>query len=80
MMMEGSEGNFSTLVNVLSIGKRFQVENDKARELINEMIDTIEHHWTSVCEETNLSVVERDRLWGNCLFNPFCFRGWDGQT
>lgn len=76
MAIEGSEGNFSTLVNIQSISEYFQITPENARALINEMIHTIELHWTEVCKEANLSVVERNRLWGNCVFNPFCFREW----
>jgi serine/threonine-protein kinase HipA len=76
MAIEGAEGNFSTLVNIQSISEHFQITKKNASELINYMIDTVENHWAAVCEEANLSVVERSRLWKNSIFNPFCFRGW----
>ena len=76
MAIEGLEGNFSTLANIYSIRQYFQLTDSSAREIINEIVETIRSRWMSVCEEANLSMVERNRLWGNCLFNPFCFRNW----
>lgn len=76
MAIEGIEGNFSTLVNVHSICEYFQLSNEKARELIQEMIGGIENYWPLICEEANLAEIERNRLWQNAVFNPFCFRGW----
>lgn len=76
MAIEGSEGNFSTLANVRSISEHFQITSEKAYTLINEMISTLESHWGNICEDAGLSLVERNRLWENCILNPFCFRGW----
>ncbi len=76
MAMRGSQGNFSTLINAQSISQYFQISSEDAYILISEMINTLKNHWTRICEEADLSMIERNRLWGSCIFNPFCFSGW----
>lgn len=77
MNIDGVEGNFSTLTNVLSISESFQISSKDARELIESMSSGIKKNWDPVCEEADLSITERNRLWGKMVFNPFCFQGWN---
>lgn len=76
MAIEGSEGNFSTLTNIHSISEHFLISKPESCNIINEMIETILHHWNDICEEATITTLERERLWGRAIFNPFCFRGW----
>jgi serine/threonine-protein kinase HipA len=77
MSIDGSQGNFSTLNNVLSISEYFQVTPSHAHEIMEHMIITIKENWESTCEEAEMSNLERDRLWGTSIFNPFCFQGFN---
>lgn len=76
MMIEGAEGDHSTLRNVLSVCDRFGVSHEHARSLINDMIGTVKTHWREVCEEADLLPDERDMLWEHSVLNPFCLQGW----
>jgi len=37
----------------------------------------VEDNWISACEEAGLTTVERDRLWGRALLNPYCIQNWE---
>lgn len=76
MIIDGAEGDYSTLKNVLSVCERFEVSHEHARSLINDMQGTIKSYWREVCEEADLLPEERDMLWGNAILNPFCLKGW----
>jgi serine/threonine-protein kinase HipA len=77
MDLEGVTGNFSTLVNALSISKTYMLNQQQAKQIIDQQIDTIKNHWDSVCSEAKLGDIERQRLWQGCVFNPYCFIGYD---
>ncbi|MGB5405685.1 MAG: hypothetical protein WBN43_02715 [Thiogranum sp.] len=47
-----------------------------ARTMIEQLIAVVEDNWISVCEEAGLATVERDRLWGRALLNPYCIQNW----
>jgi len=76
MDIGGIAGNASTLVNVLSVCGKFQLRQAEARAMIEQLITSVEDNWVSVCEESGLTTVGRDRLWGRALLNPYCFQGW----
>lgn len=76
MALDGIEGNYSTLVNVLSISDSFQIPKSQAHDLIENMIMNIEKHWRNVCEEADLSGIEQERMWQKIIFNPFAFQNW----
>ncbi len=79
MAIEGSQGNFSTLENVLSVSEHFQITLNIACEIMEDMIITLKENWESVCKEAEISDLERNRLWGKSILNPFCFQGF-GKT
>lgn len=76
MQLEGVQGNLSTLVNALSICETFLLTNDQAIDIINYQVETIEKYWESACDQAGLALIERKRLWGSAVFNPFCFNGF----
>jgi serine/threonine-protein kinase HipA len=74
MRIEGSMGDLSTLVNVLSVCERFQLGEDEAQKIIRGLEEVIRENWESVCDEAHLASAERQRLWGSAILNPFCFQ------
>lgn len=76
MQINGLNGNFSTLANVLSVCDRFQLQSDEAKKIIEKMLTIIEDNWQAVCDEADLAPLERDRLWQHAIINPFCLEGW----
>ena len=76
MQVGGVQGSLSTLVNVLSACEVFKLTKPEAREVIERQVAVIEDHWAEVCDMADLGQVERKRLWGSAVFNPFCFEQW----
>ncbi len=77
MAIEGRQRNLSTLVNVLSVSEKFLIPKEKAVELIDFQIAVIKDNWIKLCEEADLPIIERKKLWERSFFNPFCFYGWE---
>jgi len=76
MDMGGVTGKAATLSNVLSVCGKFQLRESNARTMIEQLIALVEDSWVAVCEEAGLATVERDRLWGRALLNPYCLQDW----
>jgi hypothetical protein len=45
--------------------------------MIEQLIAIVEDNWRRVCNEAGLATIERDRLWGRALLNPYCLQGWE---
>ena len=73
MQIGGTQGNLSKLANVISACGVFRLSEAEARDLIEQQVSTIEDNWAETCDLAELSMVERKRLWGSAVFNPFCF-------
>ena len=76
MQLEGIEGSHSTLNNVLSICRSFQLDTENAREIINVLLATIEKYWPEMCDDAGMTTFERERFWQRAILNPYCFQGW----
>ncbi len=76
MMIEGMQGNASTLVNVLSTHAAFLLTKSAAKEIIEQQIEVLDTHWESLCVEAGLSLPERSRLWGSVIKSEYCLQGW----
>ena len=66
----------SQLVHCLAAAERLGLSQTQAREIINHQIATIRDHWGAVCDEADLSPVDRDFLWGRQFLNPFALEGY----
>ena len=77
MDIGGVAGNAATLVNSLSVCGKLQLRESDARALIEQLIAVVEDNWRRVCDEAGLATIERDRLWGRALLNPYCLQGWE---
>ena len=76
MEIGGVAGKAATLINVLSVCGKFQLRESDARVMIEQLIAVVEDNWVSICEEAGLAAVERERLWGRALLNPYCLQDW----
>lgn len=66
----------SQLVHCLAAAERLGLSQTQAREIINHQIATIHEHWGAICDEADLSPVDRDFLWGRQFLNPFALEGY----
>jgi serine/threonine-protein kinase HipA len=77
MQLGGAEGNHSTLSNVLSICASFQLDEETAREMIEEILACVKENWSTICDEAKMTRVECDRFWQRAILNPYCLQGWE---
>ncbi len=76
MLIDGIDGQHSTLKNALSICDRFLLDENGARKIINHQIKIIDKHWLSLCEEAKLNKREQNRLLGSVIKSEFCLQDW----
>ncbi len=72
MLISGNE-NSSKLTTCIASAGRFLLEESDAREVIDNQVDLIRAHWESVCEEANLTEVDKRFLWQRQFLNPYTF-------
>jgi serine/threonine-protein kinase HipA len=70
MLISGSN-NLSQLKTCLETAHNFLLSEDDARAIFEKQKSVIEGNWHSVCDEANLSEVDRNLLWGRQFLNAF---------
>jgi len=75
MLLHGQERR-SQLIHCLATADRIGLSHGHAREIIDHQLTTIREHWAAVCDEADLSPVDRDFLWGRQFLNPFALEGY----
>lgn len=75
MLLYGQERR-SQLSHCLKVAERLGLSRAQAREIIDHQLATIREQWESVCDEAELSPVDRDFLWGRQFLNPFALEGY----
>ncbi len=63
----------SQLVTCISSATSFLLAREEAIAIINHQVNVIEHEWQAVCDEANLSEVDRALFWRRQFLNPFAF-------
>lgn len=49
----------------------YHLDAAQARAIVDHQIDVIRRDWPEVCELAGLTAVERERLWGRQILNPY---------
>ena len=75
MAINGSEGNFSTVVNALSIADKFLLKDAEARDIAIHQIETVQAMWPSLCKELDLGQLEQKRFLGNVILSEYALGG-----
>jgi len=70
MLISGSN-NLSQLKICLQTTHNFLLSEDDARVIFEEQKSAIEEHWNNVCDEAQLSEIDRKLLWGRQFLNVF---------
>lgn len=71
MLIYGNN-NLSQLKNCLESAHNFLLTKNEARGIFEKQIASIEDNWNTVCDEAQLSEVDRALLWRRQFLNPFC--------
>ena len=70
-MLIHSNNNFSQLKPCLEAAKHFLLTPTEAHSICTHMVETIEQHWNPVCEQAELSEVDKNLFWQRQFLNPF---------
>jgi serine/threonine-protein kinase HipA len=70
-MLISGNNNLSQLKTCLDTAYNFFVSENDALAIIETQISAIEENWDSVCNEAQLSQVDRKLLWGRQFLNPY---------
>lgn len=76
MLIKG-DNRMSRLTTCLAAGPDFQLNEMRARAIIDTQIELINAQWGAVCDEAQMSKVERDFLMRRQFLNPFAFEGYE---
>jgi serine/threonine-protein kinase HipA len=63
--------NLSRLKTCLKTAHNFFLSEEEARNIFDQLINTIEEHWGTVCEEAALNKVDKQLLWRRQFLNPY---------
>ncbi len=55
-------------------------EKSEATEIIEYQIKIIKDNWEAICDEAQLSLVDRNLFWQRQFLNPFIFEGSDFKS
>ncbi|NOR62291.1 MAG: type II toxin-antitoxin system HipA family toxin [Rhodobacteraceae bacterium] len=69
------ENKFSQLKVCRDAAHNFLLSENEATAIFDHQIETIEQHWLEVCNDAELSEVDRKLFWKRMFLNPFAFEG-----
>ena len=72
-MLIHDRNRMSQLSVCLAAAPNFLLSVETAKRIIKHQIQTIRSHWTSVCDEAELTEADRQLLWHRQFLNPFAF-------
>ncbi|MCZ7451327.1 type II toxin-antitoxin system HipA family toxin [Agrobacterium rhizogenes] len=78
MLIKG-EGRASTLATCLAAAPDYHLNEVEAAALIEGQIKIIAAHWQEVCDQADLSPVDRKLFAGRQFLNSYALEGFDGQ-
>ena len=76
-MLINGEDKRSLLETCRRSASNFLLSDRDARKIINHQIEVITRSWSEICEEAELSEIERNFLWRRQFLNDYAFEGYD---
>ena len=76
MMISGSDRS-SRLVTCLGCAHRFMLDDAEARVIIDTQITAIKRNWDAVCNEADLSTIDRTLFKDRLFLNAYAFEGYN---
>lgn len=74
-MLISGDNRLSTLKSCLDAAPHFLLSNQDAEAIFEKQQEAIESNWDYICDEANLSAIDRKVFWQRQFLNPFCFEG-----
>lgn len=74
-MLISGENRMSKIAGCIDAAHNFLLSKDEALVIFEHQKEVIEKNWHEVCDEAQLSKVDRNLLWGRQFLNPFVFEG-----
>lgn len=74
MLIAGND-RMSRLQTCLASAHHFLLKEAEAVSIIERQVQLITEHWDAVCEEAELSQIDKNLFWGRQFLNPFAFEG-----
>jgi len=72
-MLISGDNRLSKLKSCLDAAPHFQLTESEAKVVFEKQREAIESNWNKVCDEANLSVVDRKLFWKRQFLNAFAF-------
>ncbi len=69
MLIVGNK-NLSQLQTCLETAHNFNISEKKAKEIFNRQISIIQDNWKNICEEAELSEIDKKLFWHRQFLNP----------
>ena len=79
MLIHGGK-NASQLRECIAASPQFQLSRQGAISIIEEVASIIIDNWRAICEESELSPVDKNLFSANQIFNPFGFENLDDDS
>jgi serine/threonine-protein kinase HipA len=79
-MLIAGNNRMSRIAGCLDAAHHFLLERQQAIAVVEQQLHSIGDHWLAVCEEAELSAVDRQFLWGRQFLNPFAFEHLGGDA
>lgn len=70
-MLISGNNNASQLKSCIQAANLFLLSDEDAYAIFAHLIETIENNWNVVCEEAELSEVDKKLFWGRQFLNPY---------
>jgi serine/threonine-protein kinase HipA len=74
MLIHGHERS-SQLANCVAATPEFLMAEEDAITIVNHQVRVVKNEWETVCNEANLSQVDRTILWRRQFLSPSVFLG-----
>ncbi len=74
-MLISGNNNLSQLKSCLAAAPHFQLSKDEAKAICDRQREAIETNWNTVCDEANLTEIDRNLFWKRQFLNSSVFEG-----
>ena len=74
-MLIKADSRRSTLATCMEASPNFQLDEGAAKKIVKDTLQAVRSEWQNICEEAELSKVDRNLFWERIFLNPSIFEG-----